>query len=109
MSDNGQSNCFLIEVLCCRRSTYAAAVLEASVFGYGNLGSGRASGKKLAHTQRELLNILTVQFRPSRCFTLSSSRSGLAVGQTFPFCLFQRLIFNKQTLPFIPFPSASPL
>jgi hypothetical protein len=79
------------------------------MFGYGNSSSGRAVRKKLVHPRRKALDILTIQLRPSCCLTFSLSCSGLAVGQTFFFCLIQRLGFDQQTLAFIPFPGPTPL
>jgi hypothetical protein len=79
------------------------------MFSYGKLSPARASRKKLAYTQRKALHIFTIQFRPSFRLTFSPPNSGLAVGQTLLFCLFQGLFFNQQTLPLIAFSSTTPL
>jgi hypothetical protein len=78
------------------------------MFGYGNFSSGRASMEKLTHTYRKALHILMIQFRPAHFFTLSSSSSGLAVGQTFSFGSLQRLRLDQKSLSLIAFSGTSP-
>jgi hypothetical protein len=80
MSDDGQSNCILIEAFGGRRSADAPAVLEAGVLGDGLFSSGRASRVELAHTRRKTLHVLAVKFCPSGRCTLSAPCPGLLVG-----------------------------
>jgi hypothetical protein len=108
MCNNSQSDCVFIEAFCRCRATDPTAVLQASVFGYGNLSSGRASGEEFTHTCRKALHILLIQLRPSRFLTLSSSGPGLGVGQTFSFGSLQCLRLHQKSLSLIAFSGTSP-
>ena len=79
------------------------------MLSYDNFSSERALREEFAHTQPKALHIFVIQCRPSSCFTLSLPCPGLAVGQTLPFCFFQRFSFDEQILLFIPFPGTTPL
>jgi hypothetical protein len=100
---NRQPDRLLIKALGSSRAAHPAAVLEAGMFSDGDFSSGRAPGEELTHTLGELLHILAIQLRPARRCPFPPSRSGLLVSQAFLFGLFQRLHFDQQPLPLVPF------
>jgi hypothetical protein len=102
--DNRQPHGVFTQALRRRRPAHATAVFPARVFGYCGFSSLGAGREEFSDSLREPLHILSIQLFSPGGFTLSAPLPDLAVGQTFLFGLFQRLLIDQQPLPFVPIP-----
>ena len=106
--DYRQPHGLFIQALRRSRPAHAPAVFPACVFGYCGFSSLGAGGEEFSHSLREPLHVLPIHLFSPDGFALSAPLSDLAVGQTFLFGLFQRLLLDQQPLPFVPIPRAAP-
>src|SRR5262245_35192771 len=106
--DHRHPHSLFIQALRRSRPAHAPAVFPARVFGYRGLSPPGAGGEDLAHSLREPLHVLTIQLLSPNGFALLASLPDLAVGHTFLFGLFQRLLFDHQPLAFVTLTRATP-
>jgi hypothetical protein len=97
-----QFDCLRVELFGRRGATNPARVLLTCVFGNRALLVGRASGKQFADVMRKGLNIFRIEFLATFSRALPSPSTSLGVGQTFLFGTRKRLLFDQDTLPFVP-------
>lgn len=109
MSNHSKSNHRGSQTLGCRRPTDATTVFGTGVLCDAKFSTRRTSRKNFTHARCKELYIFLFEFCSALRFTFSAPRACLTILQTFLFCLFQCLRFDKQTLSFIAFAGATPL
>jgi hypothetical protein len=79
----------------------AAGVLPAGVLGYGRPLGGRAAGEELAHTAREGVHVLGIEFRMALGGAFTSELPGLRIRVALLLGAGESFLFDEEALTLI--------
>jgi hypothetical protein len=101
---NGQFDRTRLELFGRSGAPDSTRILPARVFSNGTLLFPRTPGKQVAHTSRELLDVLGIDLLTPFGRPLPSQLSGFRIGEAFLFRPCKSGLLDQHTLSLVPFP-----